>query len=46
MPKKKAKPTGMSEYTRTIYLFVLLFIGIAFILWAEGQYEQNFIESF
>lgn len=47
MVKRKAQPpSGLSEHTRTILLFALLFVGIAFILWAQSQYEQNFVESF
>jgi hypothetical protein len=46
--KRKAKNPvrGMSETARTIYLLVLLFAGLAFILWAESQYEANFVETF
>jgi hypothetical protein len=36
----------MSERARTIYLLLLLAIGIAFIAWTKSQYEANFVDSF
>lgn len=43
---KTGANTGISERTRTVILVLLLLAGFAFIVWAENQYEANFIDSF
>ena len=35
----------MSERTRTIFLLLLLAVAIGFIVWSQGQYESNFVET-
>lgn len=36
----------MSEKVRTLVLVSLLFISIAFIVWSQNSYENNFIDTF
>jgi hypothetical protein len=46
MPRKTEKPDAINETVRTIILLILLAVAIGFIYWSQGQYQQNFIESF
>jgi len=36
----------IQEWQRTVLLFILLGVAIGFLFWTQGQYSNNFVDTF